>query len=699
MNGSPTARLLTQLWLITIAVLAVAVLYLAKILLLPLGIAILFAFILAPVVAFLERLRLPRPVAALIVIVAFAALLLVAAWTLFTQLVAIADDLPIYRDNITAKLNALHRPGNSAIGRAQREIEKISDELGIVNATATAALQPPNKAQQKPIGTTPEHPLQVREVGRPTGRLDQLGGILEPLATAFLAVVFTFFVLLQREDLRNRLIRLSGDSNLSLMTQAMRDASRRISRYFSLQLSVNLTFGTLIAVVLYFIGLPHPVLFGALAALCRFVPYIGTPIAGLIPTLLSLAVFHGWRNTILVAASFTLLEIATANYIEPHIYGRHTGLSSLAILIAAAFWTLIWGPVGLILSVPLTVCLVVIGSHVPSLEFLAVLLGDQPAIPAYVSFFQRLLAHDEREAAAILDVALKNEPLVSVYDGILLPALTLVEKTRQQGELDDSTLRFIRETTSELVDEVGFRALEEQSQPPDASLESSSGSALSGPSVPRDLKVAILPVRDGADNLVSTMLAQVLSLAGFNATALPIRSVDETVRLVADHRPAIVFLSGMPPVAMARANRLYRSLRNAQTQSQSQAPHQQADIPEPSPWESATTTRTPGQQPDQANPQNAKQRAVARATEENPPDVQPEANGTWTPRIVLGIWNYTEDPARAAQMISRTEQLHISTSLADALAQAAALTDPHPAVPEPLDTSPHLMTTPKDTAA
>jgi len=638
MNGSPTTRLLTQLWFVTIAVLAVAVLYLAKILLLPLGFAILFAFLLAPVVALLERLRLPRPVAAVLVIFAFAALLLVATWTLFSQLVAIADDLPIYRDNISAKLDALHRPGNSAIGRAQREMEKISQELGIVNATATAALQAPHKVEEKPIGTTPEHPLQVREVGRPTGRLDQLGGIVEPLTTAFLAVVFTFFVLLQREDLRNRIIRLSGDRNLSLMTQAMRDASRRISRYFLLQLSVNLTFGTIIATVLYFIGLPHPVLFGAVAALCRFVPYIGAPVAALTPTLLSVAVFHGWSHTVLILGTFVVLEIITANYAEPHIYGHHTGLSSLAVLIAAAFWTLIWGPVGLILSVPLTVCLVVMGSHVPSLEFLAVLLGDQPAIPSYTWFYQRLLAHDEREATDILDSALKSQPLVSVYDSVLLPALTLVEKDRQQGKLDDPTLRFIRDSTAEMVDELGFRALEEQAQSAKNSAESAPATSSSaptplapGPSVP----VTILPVRDGSDSLVSTMLAQVLSLAGFNATALPIRPIDETVRSVGEHKPAIVFLSGMPPVAMARASRIYRSLRGADTGL----------------------------------------------------------------KIVVGIWNYTEDPARAAQMISRTEPLHISTSLADALAQAASLTEAQPAVPEPLDSSPQLVATPEDTAA
>lgn len=688
MNASSTARLLTQLWFVTIAVLAVAVLYLAKVLLLPLGIAILFAFLLAPVVALLERLRLPRPVAALLVIFAFAALLLVATWTLFTQLVAIADDLPIYRDNITLKMEALHRPGNSAIGRAQAEFQKLSDELGIVNSTATAALQSPQKAQQKPIGTTPEHPLQVREVGRPSGRLDQLGGIVEPLTTAALAVVFTFFVLLQREDLRNRVIRLSGDRNLSLMTQAMRDASRRISRYFLLQVSVNLTFGTLIAATLYFIGLPHAILFGALAAICRFVPYVGVPVAAVTPILLSIAVFHGWEHTVLIAAIFTVLELVTGNYAEPHIYGRHTGLSSLAILIAAAFWTLIWGPVGLILSVPLTVCLVVMGSHVPSLEFLAVLLGDQPAIPPYTSFYQRLLAHDEREAASLLDDALKSSPLVTVYDSVFIPALTLVERDRQQGDLDDTTLRFIRSATADMVDELGFKAMEynttnsasagatasanlgdsdPQSLVPGPSVPAASSAESSfprsiGPSFPYDSdpRIAVVPIRDGADALVATMLTQVLSVAGFYATAIPVRSISETVEAVNKQKPAIVFLSGMPPVAVARANRLYRSLRLPSLHTATQPP----DVRE-------AATRTT------AN------------TEKPNPDL----------KVVVGIWNYADDPARAAQMISRTEQLHISTSLADAVAQAQILNEPKPAVPEPLDSSPQLVATPKDTAA
>ncbi|MGA9585867.1 MAG: AI-2E family transporter [Terracidiphilus sp.] len=662
MNSSLTARMLTQLWFLTIAVLAIAVLYLAKVLLLPLGFAILFAFLLAPVVAFLERIRLPRPVAALCVILAFAGLLMVAAWAFFTQLVSIANDLPTYGGNIAQKMQTLHSPSNSAYSRAQREIEEISDELGIANSTG--AITPPSESDSKPLGTTPEHPVQVRVVGRPTGRLDQLGGVIEPLTTALLSVVFTFFVLLQREDLRNRIIHLSGDRNLSLLTQAMSDASRRISRYFLLQVAVNVVYAAIVCAALYFIGLPHAFLFAALALISRFVPYIGAPIAALTPTVLSLAVFPGWSHSAFIFGIFVLLEIVTANYVEPRVYGHHTGLSSLAVLIAAAFWTLIWGPIGLILSVPLTVCLVVMGSHIPSLQFLAVLLGDQPVMPLYTAFYQRMLARDEREASDILQNCLKSESLTLVYDSVLIPALTLVEMERQKGELEESTVHFIRSSTSEMVDELGFRALEEKNQsansdtagfvpqtsipnssipasPVSASLVPASSSFNSATSSPNSAVfsnsagIVVIPVRDGSDDLIATMLTQVLNQADFRATCIPVQRIDETVSDVTEQKPDIVFLSGMPPVAMARANRIFRSLRTA-------------------------------------NP-NLK--------------------------IIMGIWNYNEDPAKAAQMLSRTEDLHISTSLADAIAEAQAHVEPHPAVAEPLDESPQLVSTPSDNAA
>src|SRR5579859_1389718 len=323
MNGSGTARILSRLWFLVIAVVAIAILFLAKVLFLPLAFAILFAFLLAPVVSLLERLRLPRAPAAILVILGFVALLGAAGWMVFTQLVAVTNDLPIYRDNITQKMEAIHSPSDSAFSRAAEEVQRLSEELGLANSSAVIH-SPQPKTGNKQLGSSPERPVQVREVARSTGRLDQLGGIVEPLTTSFLCVVFTFFVLLQREDLRNRFIHLSGVHNLSAMTQAMKDASARISRNFSLQLLVNVTYGSLVFAALYFIGLPHALLFGVMGTILRFIPYIGAPIAALLPTLLSLAVFQGWEHSLMIVGTFLVLELFTANYAEPRIYGRHT---------------------------------------------------------------------------------------------------------------------------------------------------------------------------------------------------------------------------------------------------------------------------------------------------------------------------------------------------------------------------------------
>ena len=597
MNGSSTARVLSRLWFVVVAVVAIGILFLAKVLFLPLAFAVLFAFLLAPVVSWLERLRLPRPLAAVLVILGFAALLATTGWMLFTQLVAVTNDLPTYRDNIAQKMEAIHSPSDSAFSRAQGVVERLSEELGLANSSAV--LHPPAaRTGSKALGSSPDRPVQVREVARATGRLDQLGGILEPLTTTFLCVVFTFFVLLQREDLRNRLIHLSGDHNLSVMTQAMKDASARISRYFSLQLVVNLAYGTLVFAALYFIGLPHAILFGSMAGLLRFVPYVGAPIAALLPVLLSLAVFHGWEHSLMIMGTFLVLEVVTANYVEPRIYGKHTGLSSLAILLAAAFWTLIWGPVGLVLSVPLTVCLVVMGSHIPALEFLTVMLGDQPVVPPAICYYQRLLAHDQREAGEILDTCLKDSSLENIYDSVLIPALVLSQQDRLKGDLDESSLDFIRQTTRDIIDELGLRDLPE-----------SEGSPILTQSKNHPVKVLCVPVRDETDELGAIMLGQALEAAGLQSSAIPVRRVDEILATVSEENPDVVFLSGLPPFAMARAHRLYRSLRSRYPQL----------------------------------------------------------------RLMIGIWGYADDLGKASQKISRSDAVHVSTTLADAVEQVRSL--------------------------
>lgn len=560
MDGA-SARLITRIWFLAIAVVAIVVLYVAKVLFLPLAFAILFAFLLSPVVALLEKLRLSRALASALVIAGFATLLGTAAWALFTQLVSVANDLPTYRDNIEAKMAAIHSPSDSAFSRAQREMEKLSDQLGIENPSPSAEAQSTDKGAKKPLGSTPQHPIQVRDVSRRDGRLDHLGGVLEPLTTAALSVVFTFFVLLQREDLRNRLIRLSGDRNLTVMTQAMHDASARISRYFSLQLSVNLAYATVFAIALSLIGLPHAILFGTLAGLCRFIPYIGPPTAALMPTLLSLAVFPGWTKGLLIVGIFAAMELVTANYVEPHVYGRHTGLSALAILVAAAFWTLIWGPVGLVLSVPLTVCLVVMGRHVPSLEFLTVMLGDKPAIPAWTCFYQRLLARDEREASEVLEKVLAGKPMAEAYDEVLVPALMLAEEDRQNGELEDSTERFIRDTTRELIEEMAYRETAEGG----GQGEESVVPAAEEPPV-RPLRVMCVPVRDELDELAALMLAQCLQERRVHAFGSPVRHMSEMLNAVTVEGPDVVILAGLPPVGIPRLQRLYHSVRGRNPQ-------------------------------------------------------------------------------------------------------------------------------------
>lgn len=599
MVGSSMTRVLSRLYITLISVLVIAILYLAKVLFLPLAFAILFAFLLAPAVSLFERMRLPRILAVLIVILGFGSVLGIIGWTVLNQLVDVADDLPVYGTDIAEKMAAIHGPTNSPFGRARREVEHLNQQLGLANSTPATAAMLQHPSDQKAPGTSAEKPLQVQEVERPSGRLVQLGGIVEPLLTGFLSVVFTFFVLLEREDLRNRVIRLTGHDHLNLMTQAMNDASRRISRYFLLQAMVNTVYGALVFIALYLVGLPHALLFGALSAMLRFIPYVGAPFAALLPTILSLGVFHEWTNSLYIMSIFLFLEVVTANYAEPRLYGKHTGLSSLAILIAAAFWTLLWGPVGLILSVPLTVCLVVVGRHVPYLEFLTVMLGDQPAIAPSAGFYQRLLARDEREAEEILENCLKEKSLEELYDTVILPALVMSEQDRHQKDLEESTVRFILKTTRDLIEELGTKEAAEPTK------ENTSG-ILSAEVTPTIIpKVLSIAVHDDADELGAIMLAQLLECRGMRSIAVPVGRLEQVLSIASTENPDVAFLCGLPPFGMARSRRLYRSLR---------VQHPQL-------------------------------------------------------KIMIGIWKYPDDGAKAAQEISRGEEGRITTTLAEAVAQ------------------------------
>ncbi len=539
MTSSNPTRLLSRLVIMITAVLAVAALYLAKVLFLPLAFAVLFAFLLAPLVSSLERIRLPRTLAVLVVIAAFAVLLGSIGWLAASQVIQMAGNLPNYQANIDKKFALVLHHKNAAFGRAEAEVQRLGNRLEVAvlgNNTDNGAPANPSGPQQQPV--------RVREV-KP-GRLDQVGGILDPLLTAFLTTVFTFFVLLRREDLRDRLIGLTGHGHVT--TLAMMDAATRISRYFRLLLAVNATYGTIITLALYLIGVPHFFLFGALASILRFIPYVGAPTAALLPTALAFAVFPGWTQGLLVMTVFFCLEVMTANYAEPRLYGKHTGLSSIAILVAAAFWTLIWGPVGLVLSVPLTVCLVVLGSHVPNFEFLTVMLGDQPPIPPSSQLFERLLARDEHEASGVLDAYLHDHTQAQVYDEVAIPALTMAERYRHQQDLPEDAERFIYATLRELILEIGER--EPQGSAKELKLPAS------GP------RILCVPVRDEADHLAGIMVAQLLQAVGLDATAIPVERDDQLSLVAAETQPDLVLLSALPPFARARSRRVYNSVRS-----------------------------------------------------------------------------------------------------------------------------------------
>ena len=427
-------------------------------------------------------------------------------------------------------------------------------------------------------------------------------------------------MLLQREDLRNRLIRLSGQGHLHLMTQAMDDTSQRVSRYLSLQSLVNMGFGLIVFVALHFIAMPHALLWGALAGVLRFIPYIGAPIGAFLPTALSLAVFNGWTKTLLIMAIFFFLEVCTANFLEPQVYGKHTGLSSLAILVAAIFWALIWGPIGLILSVPLTVCLVVLGAYVPSLQFLTVLLGDQPVMQPGAHYYQRLLANDQREASQVLEAHLKENSLEDLYDTVLIPALNLAEQDRHRNALDDSTVDFITQTTKDLVEEFSLRI----DQPRAVGSSAHEGplatlGSIPGIADPVSKKISCLPVRDDADEVVGIMLAQLLDRAGFSAMAIPIGSVDRMLAEAANAEPEIVCLSALPPYAVSHARSIYRRLRMQHPKL----------------------------------------------------------------KVIIGLWNYPEDPVKAALEISGGEQNLVCTTLAQMILQVS-VASPNASLQQPL---------------
>jgi hypothetical protein len=389
------------------------------------------------------------------------------------------------------------------------------------------------------------------------------GSMLVVMGSTGVVIVLVVFFLVRREDLRDRFIRLVGRGQVTVTTQALEDATTRVSRYLLMQLFINITFGVPIGVGLYFIGVPAAILWGILATALRFVPYIGAWGAAAPPIGLSMAISTGWIAPILTVGLFVMLELFISNVMEPWLYGKNTGVSSVAILVAAVFWTWLWGPVGLLLAVPLTVCLLVIGKHVPQLSFLDTLLGNEPVFELKKRVYQRLLAGDLEEAVELVEDHFEQSSLLEVYDTVLIPALASAETHWHRGDLDESRHKFIFQSLKETVQDLGERQQEIKLKECNSeSNKECADSSLVDRTDPSRLCILCLPARDEADEIAGMMLAQVLDLTGclvqaVSATAL----AGEMVELVEQRKADVVFISAMPPAAATHARYLCKRLR------------------------------------------------------------------------------------------------------------------------------------------
>jgi predicted PurR-regulated permease PerM len=509
-------------------ILAIAVLYFARDLLIPLAFGLLLAFLLSPIVKRLEGWRIPRAAAASLVLIVACALLAVVGWLAMTQMMELGGRLLDDTQNVQRKI-AAQQGKSSSLNDAISDLEDLGAQI---NNSKLPGAQSPLKVEI----VTQHNVMQAIR--------DYAGRVLGPLGTAGLILVFTLFMLIDRENLRNRLLRLMGEQKLQATTKAMDDVGRRVSRYVLLQFVVNAGFGAVIALGLWLLGVPSPLLWGALGLMLRFLPYIGPVIAALLPFAVAVAESDGWRTPLSVLALFGVTEAIVSNILEPMLYGVHTGLSAVALLVSAVFWTVVWGPVGLVLSTPLTVCLSVLGKHSPQFEFLSVVLGDEPVLTPDVIFYQRLLALDQQGAMNVLESLGKNKPLMTVFDRIVIPALAIAERDRQTGQLDAKREDFILQSINEFVTELT-----------DADAAASAAGEI------KRTRVFCIPARDAADEIAAAMCAYFLTQEGFPAVAFPVMdSPGKMMASVGCQPEDVVCISAVPPFAAGNARKIARSI-------------------------------------------------------------------------------------------------------------------------------------------
>ena len=555
-----SARDMRKLLNIVAAVATVAALYFGKEVLLPITLAVILSFVLSPIVNWLQKLRLPRAPAAVLAVFSTLAMMGLVGTLIGSQAAALSSDAPQYVRTIEGKvqnvqgyavlkLAALTKAFGSGVrsGNPPR-----NGDMGAAQLTARQAAKADAQGVRRPvpveIQAAPPTPTEI------AGKV--LSPVIGPLETAFIVLIVAIFILIQREDLRDRVIRLFGSADLHRTTIALDDAGKRLSKYFLSQFVVNTSFGVVIGLGLWVIGIPSPAMFGILAGLLRFVPYIGSVLAALAPMALGAAISPGWEMTLFVALLFVGVDTLTGYVVEPLLYGHSTGLSPISVIVAAIFWAWLWGPVGLILSTPLTLCFVVLGRHVKAFEFFDVLLGDRPALSPVETFYQRILADNTDEALAqaeqmLGDKPLGERPLVEYYDAVIVQSLRMAAQDMARGTIDRARATKLTRLMLTVIED----------------LRLFQGDTGSGSTQPRPIaapgRIVCVAGRGPFDGALTTMFAQLLESAGMTVRVVSYEQVarESIAALEPEGLTAIALLGLNPAGATAPIRHLIRRLR------------------------------------------------------------------------------------------------------------------------------------------
>jgi predicted PurR-regulated permease PerM len=519
-------------------VLITVILYWAQAVLVPIALAILLTFVLTPPVTWLER-WIGRYAAVLTVVMLVLSLAGLAGWGLARQLDYLAEDLPRYRVNILAKIADVRGAGKGgSVEKLQETFDDIKTDLG---------------KSDTPAGTVSQPVVVTSEQVPGFSGFTWLAPMVGRLGTAGLVLVLVIFMLLERRGLRDRLIGLIGHGQLTTTTKALDEAGTRVSRQLLMQSLVNLVYGVIAGLGLYFLGVPYPLVWAALGAALRFIPYLGPVIAAGAPILVSLAALPGWTGPLSVVALFVVLELFTNLVLETVLYAGAAGVSQVALLVSVAFWTWLWGPLGLLMATPLTVCLVVLGKHVPGLQFVGLLMADTPALAREYGYYQRLLARDQSEAADLLEHFIRTEPPSTVYDALLLPALNYAESDRLEQRLTPDEETAVVEATRELLSDAAewIRRL----RPAD-------GSAVPAPRAP--LRVLGYATNGVADELALAMLVHLLDDLPVSVEIPGARmQASELVALAREHGFPVVCIADLPPSPPSKTRYLVKRLHAA----------------------------------------------------------------------------------------------------------------------------------------